>query len=284
MEECEVVDKSDIPLGAQHFPAVVIESVQIDIGEELAGEVADRDAASSLERRKQVIAGIIKVDRLLRVGRINDYVNQIQGPLAGDPPSDVTLQDLVIDRRKIPEDVTAQHVAEPVAILLIAYYRPMCSLSLAIGIGVENESALEQRSAHRVYCMVDNAVAERGGGYDPMLRIEHLDLPVASGQVGPIPEFPLQPQSLELLTGEKRRHIATRAFSFRGLARCFQQGFERSDPVEEITLFHGCGEPFSRHRSGARCRQSSASRTHGDACRDIPGHGRAATGSAASRY
>ena len=84
----------------------MIEPVQIDIGEELTGEVADRDTAPALQGSEQVIARKIQVDRFLGIGRINDAVNEVQGLVAGDPPADVVLEDLVVDRRKISQRST----------------------------------------------------------------------------------------------------------------------------------------------------------------------------------
>ena len=170
-----------------------------------------------------------------------------------------------------------------VAKTLIAHHRAVRALSRAVGIAVEDEPALEQRTAHRVQRMMDDAIAKRGGGYDPMLRFKHLNLPVASGSVGSISELLFKPQHLELLTGEKRRYIAPDAFSFGSPVRCFQEGSERGDPVKKITLFHGCGEFSARRRSGARYRQASVPQTHGGADPDTSGRGKAAIGNAASQ-
>jgi hypothetical protein len=52
----------------------VIEAVEIEVGEELAGQVADRQAAAALEWREQIVAIEIEVDRLLRVRGIDDEI------------------------------------------------------------------------------------------------------------------------------------------------------------------------------------------------------------------
>ena len=54
----------------------VIEALEIQVGEELAGQVADRQAAAALEWREQVVALEVQVDRLLWVGAIDDQVEQ----------------------------------------------------------------------------------------------------------------------------------------------------------------------------------------------------------------
>ena len=43
-EEGEVIDVTQVAVGVELFGDVVIEGVEVDVGEELAGEIADRDA------------------------------------------------------------------------------------------------------------------------------------------------------------------------------------------------------------------------------------------------
>ena len=107
VERREVVDMTET-LRAQNFLAEVVEPVEMDIREELAGQVADGKPAAARERREQVVA------RMRWTGsRGSSTIRQSQGATAGDAAPQVALQDLVVDGRKM--DVTAQDMAEAVA-------------------------------------------------------------------------------------------------------------------------------------------------------------------------
>lgn len=75
VKEREVVDVAEITLRAQHFLDEVVEGVEVDVGEELAGQVADGKAATSLVRREEVVAREIEQHRLLRVRCVDDGVD-----------------------------------------------------------------------------------------------------------------------------------------------------------------------------------------------------------------
>ena len=62
----------------QYLGHKVIETIEIKVAEELAGQVADRQAAAALEWREEVVAVEIEVDQLPGVGGIDDQVEQRQ--------------------------------------------------------------------------------------------------------------------------------------------------------------------------------------------------------------
>lgn len=93
----------------------MVKRIEVDIGEELTGQVADRQAAPSLERREQTIAREPQFDRLLRVRAVDDLIAQGQGADAGNPAPEIRLQDGVVDRREVSPDVAAKHVGVAVA-------------------------------------------------------------------------------------------------------------------------------------------------------------------------
>ena len=97
----------------------MIEAVEIEIGEKLAGQVADRQATAAPEGCKEIIAVEIKVHRLLRVRAIDDQVQKRERRWASDAAAKVGFQDRMIDRRKIAVDVASQNVGVAVAITLI---------------------------------------------------------------------------------------------------------------------------------------------------------------------
>ena len=120
VEQREVVHVPHVPLRAQHFLAEVVEAIEIEVGEELAGEVADGQAAPPFEGGEQVVAGEVEVDGLLRVRAVDDPVGEVEGALAGEAAAKVALEDGVVDGGEVAVDVAAQNVTEAVAELLVA--------------------------------------------------------------------------------------------------------------------------------------------------------------------
>jgi len=70
VEQCEIVHVAQIAARAQYLFHKVIERIEHHVGEELAGQVADRQPAPSLVRGKQVIPRKVGIDGLLRVGAV----------------------------------------------------------------------------------------------------------------------------------------------------------------------------------------------------------------------
>jgi hypothetical protein len=122
VEQCEVVHVTQVRR-LQDVLDVVIEAIEVDLREELAREVADRQAAASLERREEIVTREVVVHRLLGVRAVHDRVDEPKRRRADAPPAEVVFQDLVIDRREVAVDVASQHVAMAVPELLIAGHR-----------------------------------------------------------------------------------------------------------------------------------------------------------------
>jgi len=70
MEQGEIGNVPDIG-GAQHFGHPVVEAVEVEVGEELAGQVASRQPAAAPVGLEQVIAGEVQLGGLLRVGAVH---------------------------------------------------------------------------------------------------------------------------------------------------------------------------------------------------------------------
>ena len=60
MKQREIVHVAHVALCAQHLLAEVVQAVQVEIGEELTGEVADRQPAAALERREQIVSRVVE--------------------------------------------------------------------------------------------------------------------------------------------------------------------------------------------------------------------------------
>ena len=67
VEQGEVIHVAQAALGPQHLLAEVVLPVQMQVGEELTGEVADGQPAPSCKGREQVVTGKQQMHWLLRV-------------------------------------------------------------------------------------------------------------------------------------------------------------------------------------------------------------------------
>ena len=72
-------------------------NLKVEIGEKLAGEVADGQAATPLIGRKQIVARKMQIDRFLGIGAVYDGVHKPQGAFAGDAPTEFRLENGVVD-------------------------------------------------------------------------------------------------------------------------------------------------------------------------------------------
>ena len=68
VKQSEIIDIPHITFCAQYLLAVMIESIQVDVGKKRAREVADRDAAPVFKGNMQVVARKMQVDRFLETG------------------------------------------------------------------------------------------------------------------------------------------------------------------------------------------------------------------------
>ena len=75
-EEGEVVGVAEIFLGVKLPLAEVVEAVEVDVGKELAGEVADRKSAFSGEGGEEIVAGVVDVAGFLGVAIVDDEVEE----------------------------------------------------------------------------------------------------------------------------------------------------------------------------------------------------------------
>src|SRR5581483_9645156 len=78
VEEDEIVDVANIAWRPQHFLDEMIETVEVDVGEELACLIAQRQPAPPFQWTEQVVIRKPMLHLLLRVGVIDDQVDKPQ--------------------------------------------------------------------------------------------------------------------------------------------------------------------------------------------------------------
>ena len=78
-EARKIIHIADVLFHFQGFFDVTVEAIEIDVGKELAGEVADRESFRTFEGRQQGIAGKVVDDGFAFAAIVEDLVNQPQG-------------------------------------------------------------------------------------------------------------------------------------------------------------------------------------------------------------
>ena len=164
-EQREIVHVAQVGRAAQLALDEMIEGIEIAVRPELRGQIADRQAARTAGG-EQVVAGkpdhrVLLVQHAGAAGQ--DRVDQPQHRLVADHLGQAFAQDGVIQRRKVLDDVQAQHVAIAPGELLQPVHRPMRALPHAIGVAVEDEATLERRLDHVAQRVMHHPIPKRRG-------------------------------------------------------------------------------------------------------------------------
>ena len=96
---------------AQRLFDKVVEAVEIDIGEELAGEVADGQALAAGCGREQIVAGEIVQHWRLGIAGVDNLSHEPAGTPVADRSAEDGEQDVVIDAGEILRQVSLEDVA-----------------------------------------------------------------------------------------------------------------------------------------------------------------------------
>ena len=142
----------------------MVHDIQQNIGEELAGQVANGQPARP-EQCQQIVAGKQIVRRFVTQHAISgsdDPPDQVHEPLVADVPADDAQQDLVIDVGKEPHDIGLQVVAVTTQVALRPIQSAMRPFPPPTRIAVEVEAPLEQGLQHSDDGVMDDPVAKGG--------------------------------------------------------------------------------------------------------------------------
>lgn len=99
-EDHEVVHVSEIGAAAEMLLHEVVQWVEIEVGEELAREVADRQAAPPLDRREEIVAGEPEERVGMSTAAVEDSVQKVEEPAILDPSLDDGFLHIVVDHSK----------------------------------------------------------------------------------------------------------------------------------------------------------------------------------------
>lgn len=211
-----VVDVAQIEPAAQLFFHEMVEGIEINIGEELAGQISNRQAAPALQRRKQIIAGEVPVDFQLRVAAVDDSVDEPQRFGVADDAANFVFQNFVIDAGKIMAEVAFKNISRAVHELLQSANGGVRAFADAIGIAVKNEPALEERADDVDEHVVHNAIAKVRGADQTLLRLINEESAVIAGLIREGAQLAQKLQRVVLERVEKFQHVRAEPFTLRG--------------------------------------------------------------------
>jgi hypothetical protein len=113
----------------------VIETVQIHIGKELTGQIANGNGTTPLQRRKEIrILREILHNRFLRIAMIQNRLDEPAHTIIGDFPAQHAIENVVIDAWKVFVDVALQHILVLAAKLCETINCPMRSFADPTGV------------------------------------------------------------------------------------------------------------------------------------------------------
>jgi hypothetical protein len=144
-EQGEIVHVPQVRPAAEFTLDEQIEGVEIDVGPELRGQIADRQPPGPAGRQQVVPREpdpIVFVAQHVPPAR-HDRLDQPHEVVFGNPTTQDLQQDRVIDGREVLADIGAQHVAISPGEGLETVYRTMCPLTDPVGVAVGDEQAFE---------------------------------------------------------------------------------------------------------------------------------------------
>ena len=209
----------------------MVERVEVDVGEELAGLVADGDASPSFAWGEQVVAGKPVPNFFLSVTVVDDLADQPKHVLVLDLAGQQSLEDFVVHRGKEFLDVGLEDITETAGELLAAAYSGVRALALAAGVGIGNEGSLVNRLQHVDQGVVDDPIPVRSRTDLPLLRFVNEEAAVGTRSIGLGGQFLVQLPQRPFLVEVERGHGGAEAFAFAGLLGGTQQSLEGDDLI-----------------------------------------------------
>lgn len=246
--------------------------IQIHIGEELAGKVANRQSFSPLQGSKHIIAREIKIGWLLQVAGVDDLFDQNKGLPATNGAADFCQQKLVVDAGKILSDIKLQNIAVTPGIKSTPVKGRACTLIFPVGITVMDKFALQEGGNHVHKRMMHHPLGVRSGADHSRFWPKNFEgVKLSKGIISSIQRL-LNFQEILRAPGIENCHIMAKPLAFLRFPGSQVEVFERANFVEEIGVaFHvDLLAPPAPQMQFAIC-SSAVSATRPDRCRSVAG-------------
>ncbi len=238
-EKGEIIDVAEVFAGFEFFFNEVVKAAEVDIGEELASEVANGQAFAVLERGEQVITGEVFEAGVLLIAVVDDEVDEPEGVGAFDFAADDVLEDDMINAGEIFAHVALENVATAAGELDEALEGAVGAVAGAVGVAIGDEAALDGGHDDVAEGMVDNAVPVGGSGDEARLGVEDAEGAVATRSVGVGLELLLEAEEVAFEVVVKVEDVAAKAFAALGLVGGFKEVFKAEDGGPEVAeAFH----------------------------------------------
>lgn len=234
MQEHKIVHEANVKAAMQCFFHEMIEGIQINVGEELAGQIADGQAAPALKRQEQIIAGEIPVGFCLRIAAVNDFVNQPQGFTVGDHPANFALENLVVDAGEVLAQVAFQNVLRLPHELLQTPNGGMSAFAHAIGVTVKNEATLKQWVDDVDQHVMNNTITKGRDADHAFLGLVDEEGFIITGFVGVRSKLVQELQSIALEIAKEGKYVRAKALASGGFPRGEQKIFKGADLAIEL--------------------------------------------------
>jgi hypothetical protein len=237
-KEPEVVGVPDVGPYSQRLLDEVVEGVEMDVRQKLAGQVADGQATGP-QQRQEIVSEEQRPGELVAQDvrpRAENDAQQLQRTTAADHPVNRTHQDLVVHRGKEPDDVGAQAVPVATHPGVGAVDRHVGAPALAASVRIRDEPALEDRLDHAHDRVMHDPVPERGRRDQPALGLVDVKGAVGAGAIASAGKLRAEAPELglQLIVELGRARLVTSGLAREPVRR--QQVREVRDPVEQVPV------------------------------------------------
>jgi hypothetical protein len=197
----------------------MIDGIEVEIGEKLTGEVADRQATGALQRGEQGVAGE-GINGGSPGGAVRkNRAQQPEGAGAGDPLLQLGQQQQVIDGGKVEADIGLEHPAVLAAGPGKAAQGAVGAVALAVGIAGGAEAPLQGQSDHGDQGVVHHPIAEGCRTHQAGLGLTDGELAIGARGIGEALQLVLQPEQLGFKVGREGQHLRPVALALGSLAK-----------------------------------------------------------------
>ena len=233
-EEGHIIHVAQVGGDARQVGEMVVESIEVEIGEELAGEVADGQAAGALQRREQGVSGegVVRGAGGGSVGQ--DLIEEPEAAGAGDALGELLAEDGEIDAGEVEADVGAEHPAMPGAFRHKAAQGLVAAVALAIGVAGGQKVLLKGRNDSGAEGVVHHPIAIGRSGNQTAFGITDFELAVGAGGVAEALKFLLELEEICFQMGVEGQHGGPVALAPLGVEGSGMEGGEAGDARPEI--------------------------------------------------
>ncbi|MFY9270867.1 MAG: hypothetical protein WAO55_14080 [Candidatus Manganitrophaceae bacterium] len=214
----------------------MVKITQINIGEELAGEVSNRDSSSPLERLEEIVLLKIIEDLVLRIAVVDNGLNQPEGVRTFDFPPYLFKKAFMIDGGKIFFDIAFQDEFFLPRKRRQSRHGLVCSFSRPTGVGVVDKSVVKQRLYNVTQRMVNNPVSIGGSADLPGFSLIDTEGSIGTRSIRLVKKLLLQAQKLVFQIEMKASDPLIKALSLLRLFCRKKEIFKSAYPRVEVAV------------------------------------------------